>query len=120
MENITFWTPPFKQGYEYSWYVYDNDNNFCFQIDVETLSIERDKEIYQKIIRILNGETNEKIIAKLTIVDWYKILLNDNIPFITIRGWGMLTWFWGYNLDAETASQIQDDFALWIVNKLKK
>ena len=121
MENITFWTPPFKQGYEYSWYVYDNDNNFCFQIDIETLSVERDKKMYQKILRILNGETNEKIIAKLTIIDWYKILLNDNIPFITIRGWGYLTGCGGgLCLDPDIAKKIQDDFAKWIVDKLTK
>lgn len=119
MENINFWQPPFKQWYEYSWYTYDAHWNFCFQIDIETLSVERDKKMYQKILRILNGESKEKINAKLKIIDGYKIILNDNTPFITIRWWGYLTGCGGgLCLEPEKAKQIQDNLALFIFNKL--
>ena len=38
--------------------------------------------------------------------------------FFRIRGWGMLTGSGGYNLDAETAAQVQDDFMEYCINQL--
>ena len=45
--------------------------------------------------------------------------MEDN-PFIMIRGWGHLTGMCALHLDHDVARKIQDDFAKWIVDKLKK
>lgn len=115
MENIYFWQPPFRQ---YSGCVYDAYGNFCFQIDTETDEYANNK-LYQKIIAILNWESDEKINIPLKIVDGYRIVDKDDEPFITIRWWGHLTGCGGgLCLDPEKAKQIQDNLALFIFNKL--
>ena len=76
-------------------------------------------EIKREVIDILNDKTDKKITAKMEIINGYQIYVNDN-PFITIRGWGHLTGIGALHLDHDVAMKIQDDFALWIVNKLKK
>jgi hypothetical protein len=99
--------------------VYDNEGQFCFQFDFHTGDYDKDEEAQQKIVDILNDKITEKITAKMEIINGYQIYVNDN-PFITIRGWGHLTGIGALHLDHDVAMKIQDDFALWIVNKLKK
>lgn len=116
MQDITFWKPPFTLHFGYA---YDAQGDFCFQFTFDTGDYEKDEKVQQKIIDILNDKTDKKIIKKLKIVDGYKIYMEDN-PFIMIRGWGHLTGIGGLHLDHELAMKIQDDFALWILNKLTK
>lgn len=120
MEDINFWKPPFRLSCGYG-NVYDARGNFCFQFDFSSGDYKKDEEVQQKIIDILNDKTDKKIIKKLKIVDGYKIYMDGN-PFITVRWWGYLT---GHGagalwLDHNLAKEIQDDFAIWIVDKLTK
>ncbi len=116
MENINFWKPPFRLS---CGYVYDAKGNFCFQFTFDTGNYEKNEEVQQEIINILNDKTDKKIIKKLKIVDGYKIYMEDK-PFIMIRGWGRLTGMCAFHLDHDVARKIQDDFAEWILNKLTK
>lgn len=118
MENITFWNPPFERYYRC---VYDAEGDFCFRFTFESGDYDKDEEKQQTIIDILNDKTNRKLTNKLEIVDGYKIYM-DGSPFIMIRGWGRLTGLGagGLWLDHDVARKIQDDFAKWIVDKLKK
>lgn len=43
----------------------------------------------------------------------------DGKRFLNIRGWGMLTGVGSYNLSADDAIRIQDEFAEYIINRLK-
>ena len=44
--------------------------------------------------------------------------VGDEYKLFRIRGWGMLTGVGGYNLDAEIAAQVQDDFMEYCINQL--
>ena len=44
----------------------------------------------------------------------------QEVKLFRIRGWGMLTGVGGYNLDAEVAAQIQDDFMNYCIKQLNK
>lgn len=116
LENITFWKPPFRLS---CGYVYDSAGDFCFQFTFKTGDYDKDEEIQQKIIDILNDKIDKRITSKLEIVDGYKIYAWDN-PFIMVRGWGHLTGLSALHLDHDVAKKIQDDFAMWILNKLTK
>lgn len=122
MENIKFWKPPFKLYFSYVYNSQDNEGDqLCFMFDLDSWDYEKDLEIKEEVIEILNGKIDKKITSKLKIVDGYKIYMEDK-PFITIRGWGYLT---GHGagalwLDHNLAKEIQDDFAKWIVDKLTK
>lgn len=118
MEDINFWKPPFRLSCGYG-NVYDARGNFCFQFDFSSGDYKKDEEVQQKIIDILNDKTDKKIIKKLKIVDGYKIYMEDK-PFIMIRGWGRLTGMCAFHLDHDVARKIQDNFAIWILNKLTK
>ena len=88
--------------------------------DFETEDYEKNLEIKEEVIEILNGKIDKKITSKLKIVDGYKIYMN-NKPFITIRGWGYLTECGGgFSLDPDVAKKTQDDFVKWIIDKLTK
>ena len=72
----------------------------------------------QKLIDIINGDTNEVVKDAEYIVDEGHIRI-DGKPVFLLRGWGHLTGVGALNLDSKTAAKIQDDFAKWVVNKLK-
>ena len=122
MENIKFWTPPFKLYFSYVYNNQDDESDqLCFMFDLDSWDYEKDLEIKEEVIEILNGKIDKKITSKLKIVDGYKIYMDGN-PFITVRWWGYLT---GHGagalwLNHDVAKKIQDDFALWILNKLTK
>lgn len=72
----------------------------------------------QKLLDIINGDTNEVVKDAEYIVDEGHIRV-DGEPVFLLRGWGHLTGVGALNLDSKTAAKIQDDFAEWVVNKLK-
>jgi hypothetical protein len=76
------------------------------------------------ILSVINGTpTTEYIGENFTLIDgviYFDYKDKKNIPLLRIRGWGMLTGsgFTGYGLSADVAKEIQDDFALYIKEKL--
>lgn len=69
------------------------------------------------ILAMLNGDSKTFITNDVTYENGeIKI---DNRPIFEVRGWGHLTGCGALNLPAEKAAKIQDDFANWVVNKLK-
>lgn len=76
-----------------------------------------DREKLKEILAILNGKSNKKVTNEVTYEKGY--IKSDGIPILLLRGWGHLTGCGALNLPAEKAAKIQDDFANWVVNKLK-
>mgnify|MGYP000477438611 CR=1 FL=1 len=74
------------------------------------------KAMQKNIVRKLNGEYDKKMEETLTYEDG-EIYLNGK-KFLRIRSWGRLTG--GLGLKPEKASIIQDEFAEWIIETLKK
>lgn len=78
------------------------------------------------IVSIINGEKSSK---KLDLEGKFLKYIPENttiylfdkgiaVPFIIVRGWGSLTGVGGHRLDSEKASEIQNSFGEWIVEKL--
>lgn len=103
---------PFKNfGYSQ---VYDNNDNFIFQFEIDN------KETRRKCLDIINGDlipTKENSFVH----DGGVIYLekdDDRVPLILIRGWGNLTGYGAYNLREDYACKIQDTLAKYIVERL--
>ena len=121
---LNFYTRPFHKA-KYCTWVYDAKSNFVFQFESKYNEqgeyADGVKELEQEVIFSLNALDSEPIKVLNLSVDPNNecMILNDNIPFIMIRGWGNLTGIGGYNFDLGKASKIQDDFRDWIIYKLK-
>lgn len=68
------------------------------------------------VVDILNGKNDTKLDLSLTYSNG--IIYAQEREFIIIRGWGYLTGCGGLNLDQTEAAIIQDQFAIYIINKL--
>lgn len=78
----------------------------------------REKETRDKILGILNGTLNNKITDEVTYEGGYIKVAGNSI--LLLRGWGQhLTGCGALNSPPKQAAKIQDDFANWVVNKLK-
>ena len=85
-------------------------------------------ETKNKIIAIINGESKIKIANKSKFyhkndgIVYCKILEGEKegseYKMFRMRGWGMLTGVGGYNLDAEYAAKIQDEFMEYCIKML--
>ena len=77
------------------------------------------EESQRKIVELLNDPTikfEPKNKLNLKFNEDNAIIYNDDKEFIIIRGWGHLTGT--LNLDGESASKIQNDFANYILETL--
>ena len=122
--ELKFYNRPFHRA-SYGTWVYDAESNFVFQFEREYNKegglIDGVSELELEVIFSLNALYNEPIERlNLSVGTDPCIILNNENPFITIRGWGNLTGIGGYNFDEEKASKIQDDFRDWIIYKLTK
>lgn len=121
--QLKFYNRPFHRA-KYGTWVYDAKSNFVFQFenkyDEKGEYIDGVKELQQEVIFSLNALDSEPIKGLNLSIDPNDecMILNNDIPFIMIRGWGNLTGIGGYNFDSEKASNIQDDFRDWIIYKL--
>lgn len=107
--ELYFYKQPFYTV-EYSNRVYDDNDNFMFQIESGPKST---------IIKLLNEVERVPNKASLTIdKEDPGMILNYGDPFILIRGWGNLTGIGAHNLPAEEAAKIQDNLRDWIMWKL--
>lgn len=99
---------------------YDEDSGiyiFCKNSVLAFNTLTPDVEYKKELVRILNGESNNTIEGDVT-QNGEVIIVNGN-PVLLIRGWGYLTGCGGLGLFPFQAARIQDDFANWVVNKLK-
>lgn len=80
------------------------------------------EESQNKILSILNGDSDQKIEHPLKYEDGYISIKKEDKWFkiMLIRGWGYLIGVGGLNLPADKAAKIQDDFGNWIVKTLNK
>lgn len=86
--------------------------------DVTTFNvITEDADVISDILGIINGNSKKKMSDNVAFEDGY--ILIDREPVLLVRGWGHLTGCGALNLPVEKAAKIQDDFANWVVNKLK-
>lgn len=92
-------------------YVFSENNVTAFNIITE------DADLISEILEIINGNSKKKISNNVAFEDGY--ILIDREPVLLVRGWGYLTGSGGLNLPSEKAAKIQDDFADWVVNRLK-
>lgn len=93
---------------------FDFAMKFVYKEPVVNISDEDKK----KFIQIINGDDVKlKKFFDFTL-DKGTIRLNG-MPFIIIRGWGMLTGVGAYNLPPDKAATIQDQFANYVLDKLK-
>ena len=121
--ELKFYNRPFHRA-KYGTWVYDAKSNFVFQFenkyDEKGNLIDGITDLQEQVIFSLNALYNEPIDKLNLSVDAKDetMILNNDLPFILIRGWGNLIGIGGYNFDMEKASKIQDDFRDWIIYKL--
>jgi hypothetical protein len=70
-----------------------------------------------KIVNKLNGDSSIKFDKTFTIRNNIHIHYNGIFSF-SIIGWGKLIGECGYNISLDEASEIQENFANWILNTL--
>ncbi len=73
------------------------------------------REMMNRIVQLINGESKPTKTADVG-MDYTEIYINGD-PVLTIRGWEHLTGT--LNLSADEAEKIQNEFALWIVCRLR-
>ena len=96
---------------QHGW-IYDQKGNFVFQFLIDN------EEMEKKLLDVINGKKN---LTNLDLVFKHeKGLIVDKTgnEVILIRGWGNLTGIGAMNLSVEEASNIQDTFANFIVERL--
>lgn len=92
-------------------YIYSSNGVMTFDIIIDN------RVIITELLEIINGESNKRVKRDVTYEDGYVKIGGYHI--FLLRGWGHLTGCGALNLPAEKAAKIQDDFANWVVNKLK-
>ena len=97
--------------YQHGW-IYDQKGNFVFQFMID------DEKTEQKILDVINGKENFKNLDLVFKHEQGRIVDKSGLPIILIRGWGNLTGTGAMNLSVEEASNIQDTFANFIVERL--
>jgi len=93
-------------------WIYDQNENFVFQFSIDN------EETQNEILDVINGKnklTNPNISFRH---DRGGIIDNTGREIILIRGWGNLTGTGAMNLSDKEASNIQDTFANFIVERL--
>lgn len=108
MVFLSFYEPPF---YSDGVFVWSNNGNMALMAN--DLSKNNDT-LLKRMCHILNDEEKPVKIPQLS----YSApeILIDGKKFLTVRGWGSLIRFAG---TLEAATQIQDDFAQWVIKKLR-
>ena len=116
------WTLPFKKDPEgYCAYIWDSKGHMCFNFGVEDL------ELYDRVIKLLNGE-DAKPFEKVYCINGHNILVSNDfdhkvcgkvVPLLYVRGWGFLTGGGALDLDAETATRLQNELIEYSIKKLK-
>lgn len=101
----------------YEMYAFSKDNKMSFNF-LEGCDGKNAKLKPKDIIDILNSKKESTETGFFYDKESQMIKNITGGRFLLIRGWGMLTGIGGYNLPAEKAAKIQDEFAEWIVSRL--
>ncbi|MCK9416529.1 hypothetical protein M0Q97_07730 [Candidatus Dojkabacteria bacterium] len=106
--------------------VFTSDYGRAFDFPLHYLypnAVNLTEESQQKIVELLNNPTikfEPKTHLNLRFDEDNAIIYQDDKEFIIIRGWGHLTGCGALNLDGQTATKIQNEFAYYIVETLNK
>ena len=93
------------------------DDERAFDFNEELIFSNISKRLVVSLLN--NGITRGNIFTDLNLRQEEEIVYLDGIKFITIRGWAHLTGINGLNLLPDQAKEIQNQFAKYIVDKLK-
>ena len=102
---------------EYIWT--DDDQMALNYLDERKLYKQKDTTEIIAIVNVINGEGIGDFDASISSEESDIIQINGEDKLM-IRGWGNLTGAGYHNLKPEEAIKIQNDFAKWIVEQLKK
>lgn len=100
-------------------YIWTKDNKMAFNyIDEEKIDNRDLTEIYE-IVNAINGYRPGKFNASIN-PKHVDIVQIDGIDKLLISGWGNLTGQGSHNLNNEDAIRVQNNFAKWIVEQLRR
>lgn len=100
-------------------YVWTKDNKIAFNyLDKERIDNRDLTEIYE-IVNAINGYGPGTFNASIN-PKHIDIVQIDGVDKLLISGWGNLTGHRGHNLSNEDAIRVQNDFAKWIVEQLRR
>ena len=100
-------------------YVWTKDNKMAFNyLDEKKIDNDDLTEIYE-IVNAINGYAPGTFNASIN-PNQNDIIQIDNKNKLVIRGWGNLISPAYHNLSSEEAIKVQDDFARWIVEQLRR
>lgn len=101
-------------------YIWTKDNETAFNyLDDKRLYKDEDTSEIIAIVNAINGEGIGNFDASISPTESDIIQINGEDKLL-IRGWGNLTGAGCHNLKPEEAIKIQNDFAKWIVEQLRK
>lgn len=101
------------------YYVWTKDNEMAFNyLDEERIDNRDLVEIYE-IVNAINGYGPGKFNTSIN-PNRNDIIQIDGVDKLLIRGWGNLTGQGAHNLSNEEAIKVQNDFAKWIVEQLRR
>ena len=109
IQNI--FKPPFHTD-SYRIYIFDTDNDMCFNILIE------DEFLCYDILDAMNDKKIDKKYDNVRIDNDY-LYIND-VPVLLVRGWGYLTGIGGLHLSNEEAIKVQKELLEYVKNKLEE
>jgi len=113
LEYYDVFKAPFKAD-ENCCYIWCNGGTqVCFDV-----MDERDAKLGERIADCLNYVHNAKGFDDIGISADGQYICDGHTPLLCVRGWGMLTGTGGYNLSAEEAARLQDDFVKFAASRL--
>lgn len=104
---------PFTEGGGLSSWIYDQNDNFCFQFEEWKFNAPN-----KLMLAIINGDDNFENPELIFTHKHGEICDNKNKHWITIRGWGNLTSQNCLGFSDIEAANIQDTLAEYIVERL--
>lgn len=100
-------------------YVWTKNNKMAFNyLDKEKINNGDLTEIYE-IVDVINGYGPSTFNASIN-PKHNDVIQIDGVDKLLIRGWGSLISHNRHNLSNEEAIKVQDDFAKWIVEQLRR
>ena len=116
---VKYYEMPLKVDDYCPFYIWTKDNEMAFNyLDERNLNNEDTSEIIA-IVNAINGYEPGTFNASINPNQKDTIQI-DGEDKLLIRGWGNLTVPGCHNLKREEAIRVQDDFAKWIVEQLRK
>lgn len=107
---LNIFKPPFYTD-SYRMYIFDTNDNMCFNILTE------DEFLCYDILDAMNDQKINKKYDNIKIDDEY--LYIDDEPVLLVRGWGYLTGIGGLNMNDEEAIKNQKELLEYVKNKLE-